>query len=266
MLGQELAHDEQLSTAERLYIRLLGVPINGLRIRARRILPNVTPRFKKILDAGCGQGIMTFEFAQRLPDSHITGYDIDQQLLERNRKIAEKIAVRNCTFEYEDLTRMDVESRFDLIVSVDNLEHIQDDQDVLRRFCRALVPEGEVLIHVPGYYRRWWFFRWAVNFDVEGHVRPGYTKEEIVQKVEQAGLHVYESYYTYGWLETVTNNISYWITGARMRHKYLYAVAFPWLLLISYFGRNSRPGKGAGVLVRARKQEPDAVPSAAGSR
>ena len=50
-----------------------------------------------------------------------------------------------------------------------------------------------------------------------------------------------------------TLNISYWITRARMKNKALYAVVFPFLLFVSYFGRNSRPTQGAGVLVRARK-------------
>ncbi len=252
-IGRELVYDPSLSVVERLYILLFGVPINGLRNRARRILPLITDTYKNILDAGCGQGILTFQILRNLPDSSVTGFDIDTTLLERNRQIARRSDAKRCAFEYQDITTMDIQDRFDLILSVDNLEHIEDDGDLLRRFHRALVDRGEVLIHVPGYYRRWWFFEWVVNFDVEGHVRPGYTQEQIISKVQNAGFEIIESYYTYGWLETVTNNISYWITRARMKNKALYALVFPFLLFVSYFGRNSRPAQGAGVLVRARK-------------
>ena len=35
--GAELSLDPSISSLERLYIRCLGVPINGLRIRLRRV-------------------------------------------------------------------------------------------------------------------------------------------------------------------------------------------------------------------------------------
>ena len=254
-IGKELIYDKSLSKFERFYIRLFGVPINGLRNRARRILPLITRKYKKILDAGCGQGIFTFEIARRLSESSITGVDIDNKLLERNRQIAEKITLKNCHFKFQDITRMNIKEEFDLIISIDNLEHVRDDESVLKKFNSALKPDGEMILHVPGYYRRWFFFNWKVNFDVEGHYRPGYTREEIVKKTEKTGFKIIESYYTYGWMETFTNNISYLITGARMKNKSLYALIFPLLLLISYFGRNSRPAKGAGVLIKAKKQE-----------
>jgi hypothetical protein len=54
-------------------------------------------------------------------------------------------------------------------------------------------------------------------------------------------------------LETFTNNISYLITGADQRRKLAYAVVFPVLLGVSYFGKFSRPRWGAGVLAMARR-------------
>ena len=253
MIGRIAQYDRTLSKAEKLYVKIFGIPINGLRIRARRILPLITGRYKKIMDAGCGPGIFSFEVARRLPDSHITGIDIDQDQLSVNADIARENGISNCTFENQDICTMEIRNRFDLILSVDNLEHIENDADALRRFYDALIPDGELIVHVPGYYRRWLFFGWAVNFDVEGHFRPGYLKDEISEKVEKAGFTILENYYTYGWLETITNNISYWITGARMRNKKLYALMFPLLLFVSYLGKNSRPKKGAGVITIAKK-------------
>ncbi|MEE2710374.1 MAG: class I SAM-dependent methyltransferase [Gemmatimonadota bacterium] len=254
-LGTELTYSDQFSSLECLYIKIFGVPINGLRIRARRILPLTTDKYINVLDAGCGSGVFTFEMAKRLSKSMITGVDIEQELLDRNTEIARKIRLDNCRFEHLDLTNMDEKDRFDLILSVDNLEHIEDDDNVLRRFYQSLTTDGELIIHVPGYERRWYFFGWAVNFHVEGHCRPGYTLEQLQVKLHNAGFKVREIRYTYGWLETITNNISYWITRAEMENKMLYALVFPLLNFLSYFGRNSRPAKGAGVLAIACKQE-----------
>lgn len=253
-LGSELIHDETLSSLEKLYIRIFGVPINGLRIRARRVLPLITPKYRQIMDAGCGTGVFTYEIAKKLPDSSVTGIDIDKTALNVNTLIAKKIDLKNCFFEFQDISQMSIQNRFDLILTVDNLEHIENDQDALNRFFNALKPNGELIIHVPGYYRRWKFFGWAVNFDVEGHFRPGYTKEQLEEKLRKAGFSINEIYYTYGWIETITNNISYWITRARMENKILYALVFPLLNFMSYFGRKSRPMKGAGVLAVAVKK------------
>jgi len=253
MIGRIAQFDKTFTKFEKLYIKIFGIPINGLRIRTRRVLPLITSKYKNIMDAGCGPGIFSFEIAKKLPDSHISGIDIDEEQLNINEGIAQKVGINNCNFEYQDICNMDIQNRFDLILSVDNLEHIENDTDALQRFYNALLPKGELIIHVPGYYRRWLFFGWAVNFDVEGHFRPGYTKEQITEKVKKVGFTILDSYYTYGWLETITNNISYWITGAKMKNKMFYAIVFPFLLFLSYFGKKSKPHKGAGVLIIAKK-------------
>lgn len=252
-LGSEFAYSPSTSKLQKFYIRIFGVPINGLRIRARRILPMITSRYKNILDAGCGPGVFTFELARRLPESKVTGIDILNDLLEDDKVVAQKIGLSNCFFRHVDITNMPLQNEFDLVISIDNLEHIEDDDHALKMFYNSLVKDGELILHVPGLYRRWPFFKWKENFFVEGHFRPGYTLENISAKIKNAGFEIAEAYYTYGWIETVTNNISFMITKAEMYNKLLYAFVFPFLNVLSWFGRNSKPQKGAGVLVRAIK-------------
>jgi hypothetical protein len=117
--------------------------------------------------------------------------------------------------------------------------------------------------HVPGYERRWILFGRRVNFDVPGHVRPGYKAEDLVRKLGEAGFQVTAHQYTYGAVETFTNNISYLITGADQRRKLEYAAVFPVLLAVSWLGKYSRPRWGAGVLAVARRPEQPAPGGAA---
>jgi hypothetical protein len=117
----------------------------------------------------------------------------------------------------------------------------------------ALRPGGTLVVHVPGYERRWLLFGRRVNFDVPGHVRPGYRADELVTKLRDAGFTVESHRATYGMLETFTNNLSYLITGADQRRKGVYALVFPVLLVVSWFGQFSRPKWGAGVLAVARR-------------
>jgi 2-polyprenyl-3-methyl-5-hydroxy-6-metoxy-1,4-benzoquinol methylase len=251
--GRELSLDPGRSRFERLYASLLGAPANGLRIRLRRVLPLTQGRFERILDAGCGSGIFSFELAKRHPEAQVLGIELEPELVDRANEMARRTGLANCQFEQGDVTKLEFDGVFDLVVSVDNFEHVEDDVAAMRALLSALRPGGRLVAHVPGYERRWLLFGKRVNFDVPGHVRPGYRAEELVGRLRDAGFEVTAHHYTYGPLETFTNNISYLISGADQRNKVLYAVAFPVLLGLSYFGKFSRPRWGAGVLAEARR-------------
>ena len=250
--GRELALDPQRSGFERTYTRIFGAPANGLRIRLRRVLPATQGQFGTILDAGCGSGVFSYELAKRHPNAEVVGVELEQSLVDRANEVARRSGLDNVRFEQGDVTKLDQTEAFDLIVSVDNFEHVEDDVTAMRALCRALRPDGRLVTHVPGYERRWRLFGRRVNFDVPGHVRPGYRAEELVDKLEAAGFEVTSHHYTYGLLETWTNNLSYVISGADQRNKLLYAAVFPLLLVVSWFGKFSRPRWGAGVLATAR--------------
>lgn len=256
--GAEQAHDPRLSRLERLYVRLLGVPVNGLRIRLRHVLPATAGTYERILDAGCGIGVFTMELAKQHPTAEVLGVDLEEDLVEHAGLVARTAGIENCRFVRRDVTDLGFRESFDLVLSVDNLEHVEDDVGALRSIFHALEPGGRLVVHTPGYHRRWFLFGRRVNFDVPGHVRPGYKLEELEVKLRAAGFQLESARHTYGILETFTNNVSYLITGAERRNKGLYALVFPFLLGLSYLGRYARPRWGAGLLATARRP-PDTV-------
>lgn len=254
--GCELSLDSSRSRFERMYARALGAPANGLRIRLRRVLPATRGTFRDILDAGCGQGVFSFELAKGHPEAQVLGIDMDPTLVARANAIAQRAGLTNCRFEVGDVTKLEYDAAFDLVVSVDNLEHVDDDVTAMRGLLRALRPGARAVVHVPGYERRWLMFGRRVNFDVPGHVRPGYRTDELVDRLNAAGFDLMSCQATYGILETFTNNISYLITGADQKRKGPYALVFPFLLAISWLGKTSRPRWGAGVLAVAQRPKP----------
>jgi SAM-dependent methyltransferase len=253
--GVEQSYDPALSPLERVYVRLLGAPVNGLRIRLRHVLPATEGPYGRILDAGSGSGVFSMEIAKRHPRAEVIGVELDRDLVERSAGIARRAGLNNCRFLQGDVTDLGMQAKFDLVVSVDNLEHVEDDVKAMRNLLRALIPGGRLVLHTPGYHRRWLLRGKRVNFDVPGHVRPGYRPDELTAKLEQAGFHVESIRHTYGMLETFTNNISYLITGADRRNKGLYGLVFPFLLAGSWLGQWARPNWGAGILVTARRPE-----------
>jgi SAM-dependent methyltransferase len=251
--GREFYWDQNLGFLERWYCLLWGVPIIGLRIRIRRLNKLLPEQAEAVLDAGCGRGVLTRMLARRYAAGSVLGIDENSAAQTVNTTLAARMGIANCRFEIADVTLHVAPDSYDLIVSVDNLEHVQDDEAVLTNFYQSLREGGTAVIHVPHYYRRWPLFRWTVNFDVPGHVRPGYHLAELTERVRRAGFTVMRSGFSYGWLENAVNNISYAITGAREQRKLLYALAFPALNAAAWLGQWAWPRMGAGVWVVARK-------------
>jgi SAM-dependent methyltransferase len=254
LIGREQRFHPDYTAAERGYIALLGVPVVGLRIRARNILRLLPAGFdpSQVLDAGSGPGVISVLLARRYPAATVTGVDTSAKRIEDCRSIARAAKLTNTEFQVADASDLPWMDRFDLITCVDILEHIEDDERALTSLHRALAPGGKLVLHVPAKYRRYPVFRRKINFPVPTHVRPGYLPDEILEKVAKVGFEIEEHGYTYGFLETLANNIGYMITKAERRNKAVYALAFPVLNLSAWLGRGARPKNlGAGVYVIA---------------
>lgn len=251
--GSELYWDKTLGLFSRIYCGLFGAPIVGLRIRLRRIKKLWPDKASNILDAGCGRGIISREMARTYKSTHITALDANQDVQDRNTLLARKMGLSNCEFIVADVTQYKSESAFDFILSVDNLEHVKEDEQVLQNFFMSMKPGGVLVVHVPHFYRRWPVFKWTENFDVPEHVRPGYHLAEIKERVERAGFVISKEGFGYGFIENLMNNLSYMITGAREKRKLLYALLFPFINLFAWFGQFSHPKFGASVYIIAEK-------------
>lgn len=251
--GSELFYDPSLTRMERLYCALFGIPVVGLRIRLRRVLRLLPPTAHRILDAGCGRGVIARALTRRYPTAQLDALDMDSAQQERNRVLAERLGLLQTKWLTQDLLDLDADEVYDLVVSVDNLEHVEDDEAVLRALHRALASGGTLVLHVPHFYRRWPLFRWRVNFAIPGHVRPGYHMAELTSRLRRTEYHIDRLGFSYGLLEIVSNNLSYRISGGEQGNRLIYALAFPLLNAIAWLGQWSQPRMGAGLWVVARK-------------
>jgi 2-polyprenyl-3-methyl-5-hydroxy-6-metoxy-1,4-benzoquinol methylase len=256
-IGREQIYHPSYSVLEKTYIALFGVPIIGLRIRARNIFSLIPENrnYRNILDAGSGPGIFSFELARKFPNSEILGIDLLDEEIEASNVISGRAGFSNVRFQKGSVLEVPKQDFFDLIVCVDIMEHIDEDCAALKALYRTTAPDGLLVLHVPALNRRYPIWKKSPNFYVETHVRTGYEPEEIYTKVQEAGYYISESGFTYGFWETLANNLSYMITGAKKKNKLLYAMAFPVLLMISLLGVRARPQTlGAGVYVVAVKK------------
>jgi ubiquinone/menaquinone biosynthesis C-methylase UbiE len=255
MIGHEHSRNDRLSSFKKLYIKIFGYPALGLHIRAAAVLKYLKRinEPEKILDAGCGCGVMAFEIAKLFTSAMVIGIDNRKSFVDENNEIAKKSNLKNCSFRNLDLFKLSGKDEFNIILSTDNMEHIENDDRLLELFYSILTPGGKLILHVPHTNRN--LFGWKrMNFmGIEGHVRPGYYKDELEKKLKRAGFMIVESSYSYNSFETLFNDISYLITSGREKNRYLYALIFPILLALTKLFKFWPVGVGSGIVVFAGK-------------
>ncbi len=177
----------------------------------RLVVPLITPETRSILDAGCGTGKHAFYLARRFPHLQITGLDNRPEVVARAQEEVHRQGLSNLRFEVGDLTAPLPEQAYDLIYSIDVLEHIQDDTVALAHMARALRPGGWLAVHTPLTPQT----HWLRQFDLDHlknplHAREGYERGELEAKMKGVGLNAVRTVYTHGRWGTLAWDLWKW--------------------------------------------------------
>lgn len=150
-------------------------------------------------DAGSGFGQYVHYISRKYPKAQITGMDIKQEQVDDCNRFFGAIGKGDrIRFMYTDLTAMDKEEAFDLVLCVDVLEHIEEDRRVMENICRSLRPGGVLLISTPSDQGGSDVHHEHEESFIEEHVRDGYGMEEIREKLTTAGFSQVDVRYSYG--------------------------------------------------------------------
>jgi ubiquinone/menaquinone biosynthesis C-methylase UbiE len=138
---------------------------------------NLSPHFS-MLEVGCGTGNVLHSLSQSFPEAFIGGIDLFSEGLNYARK-------RGCeSLAQADIAHLPFSHSFDVVGIFDVLEHLPDEEFVLRRLQNILKPDGRLLITVPALPVLWSYF------DVAAHHCRRYTKKSLQSVLLQAGYHV----------------------------------------------------------------------------
>lgn len=141
----------------------------------KQYLSNTNRSKVKILDAGCGTGLL----AKKLEKfGRVLGVDTHPEAIRYSKRrgvTVKKASVTNLPFP---------NNMFDLVTSIDVIYHkaIRYDQEALEEFYRVLKPGGILILRVPAIK---WFH---LSHDKHVHTRERYAKNELVKKLYTAGF------------------------------------------------------------------------------
>ena len=100
---------------------------------------------RSVLDVGCGEGVLTEEWAERLGDQRIVGIDLDDPKLRAEWEHRRR---GNLEFVTADATSLSfADDEFDLAAAIEVLEHVPDPEATVAEMAR--VAERHLLVSVP---------------------------------------------------------------------------------------------------------------------
>jgi 2-polyprenyl-3-methyl-5-hydroxy-6-metoxy-1,4-benzoquinol methylase len=100
---------------------------------------------QSILDVGCGEGVLTYRWAERLGEKPVVGLDLADPKLGREWAARRRENLEFRTFSGGDLPFAD--GSFDLVAATEVLEHVPDPERTLAEMAR--VAARHMLISVP---------------------------------------------------------------------------------------------------------------------
>lgn len=238
----------------------------------RSIIPPLSTQ--RCLDLGCAKG--TISYFLRAGGGHWFHEDLDFSNVAATRELVGPFAavIPSSCIPHRDST-------FDLILSLDIIEHISDDQRFLFEMARVLRSNGTLILSTPAtgpvFLLNRLKKRLGLTPDQYGHVVEGYTIEQLDLMLKKAGFQVdYKSTYSRFFTELIELMINFIfvkclrndVQQKRDGHvspgsaadvsKYkkqfaLYSAIYPIVWLISRFDRLLFWQKGYATLIVARK-------------
>jgi SAM-dependent methyltransferase len=215
----------------------------------------------QILDAGSGFGQYDYFLLRKFNNVTIDAVDVKKDYLDDCRHFFEK-DIRDGRISFQEMDLLDpvLEKKYDLIICVDVLEHIEEDVRVMKHLSNSLKPGGLFIMHSPSHY---------AEEDADGdesfvgeHARAGYSKEDISTKLKLAGLNPKDLVYSYG----VAGHLAWvllikwpmlWLTNVGLISvlilPFWYLITLIPGLLLMRIDMLTNNEKGTGILATARK-------------
>ena len=112
---------------------------------AQEVIKELNWKGKTVLDVGCGTGNFAFKVAKKNA-KYVLGIDYAEQAIVLAQK-----KHKHPNLQFKKINAKDVKEKFDIIVSIGTLEHMDKPYEMLKNFKKHLKPNGKMIITSPNW-------------------------------------------------------------------------------------------------------------------
>jgi ubiquinone/menaquinone biosynthesis C-methylase UbiE len=102
--------------------------------------------YERILDLGCGNGLLTIELAKRARLGHVTGVEASPEMIRSAQRNAASLSTGNITLVNMDALAIEFDNEFDAVFSNSAIQWIHDLDSIYRLLFRSLKPGGRMMV------------------------------------------------------------------------------------------------------------------------
>ena len=131
-----------------------------------------------ILDAGCGEGNISFYLANK--NKKVVAIDISKKAILKCKKKAQQLQlIQNPTFRQGNFEKQKLNSKFDLAICIEVIEHVKKPVLMLKNLQKHLKPGGILFLTTPSKNAPLFKIGIIKKYDQKvGHLRR-YTPQEL---------------------------------------------------------------------------------------
>ena len=119
----------------------------------------------EVLDLGCGWGSFSLYVAERYPDINITSVSNSSDQIAYIKNEAHEKGLSNIKAFRMDVNNLELNKKFDRIVSIEMFEHLRNYKLILNYLNHALKPDGKLFIHIFCHKKLTYLYEMKNNFD-----------------------------------------------------------------------------------------------------
>ena len=131
-----------------------------------------------ILDLGCGWGSFSLYVAEKHPSVSITAVSNSKDQITFIQNEAKRRGLFNIMASKMDVNNLDLDNKFDRIVSIEMFEHLRNYKLILNSLNSLLKPDGRLFVHIFCHKELTYFYEiknsydWMTKYFFEGGIMP----------------------------------------------------------------------------------------------
>lgn len=122
------------------YIRS-NVIITFRKLLVNKLLGKI--KEKKIIDIGCGNGELTFEY---LNDNYVTFFDVSEKMLDIVKSKTPSSLKNKATYINDDIISYSFKDKFEIIICIGVVAHVSNIEELLLKLTKLIDDDGILLL------------------------------------------------------------------------------------------------------------------------